>query len=276
MIHRVESPPHGVVCAPNLIVAFRGLFVRVSGLESGLEGRIDGPGRQRPLAPRLRPNRSPTGPVRPPPETPRFRPSPSGSGGHPRARQSGRDRVHVARRHHDRTLQGSGAGVGAELPAIRRRRLLPRNGISSGEEGIHDPGGRVYGVAAEKPTRPPIQNEATNGLHNARGTVGDGAARERSAARRRSSTSTWSTTGCSTTRAMRPTSSATPCSAACCPAWTSSIASPRVPTTSTADMEDVPVEPVIIKSVQSREIANSASAPGKSAIIIRAPSRSSS
>ena len=72
----------------------------------------------------------------------------------------------------------------------------------------------------------------------------------RCAARRRSSISTSSTTAGSITPATRPTSSGTPSSAACSPEWTSSITSPRSRPDSTASMDDVPVEPVIIKSVQ--------------------------
>ena len=64
-------------------------------------------------------------------------------------------------------------------------------------------GGGYTRDLVEKPTRPPIQNEATNGLRNARGTS-RWRARARCAARRRSSTSTSSTTGRSITRGFSP------------------------------------------------------------------------
>ena len=40
------------------------------------------------------------------------------------------------------------------------------------KKGFMIQGGGYTATLVEKPTRPPIQNEATNGLHNARGTVG--------------------------------------------------------------------------------------------------------
>ena len=52
--------------------------------------------------------------------------------------------LHVARRHHDRAVQGSGAGLGRELPAVCERRLLRRDDLPPREARVHDPGGRLH------------------------------------------------------------------------------------------------------------------------------------
>lgn len=117
------------------------------------------------------------------------------------------------------------------------------------KKGFMIQGGGYTASLVEKPTRPPIQNEATNGLHNARGTVG--------MARRvplRSATSQFYINVVDN-RSLDHTGFS--------PADFGYAVFGRVldgmdvvdrivavPTRTTADMEDVPVDPVIIKGVQ--------------------------
>lgn len=117
------------------------------------------------------------------------------------------------------------------------------------KKGFMIQGGGYTASLVEKPTRPPIQNEATNGLHNARGTVG--------MARRvplRSATSQFYINVVDN-RSLDHTGFS--------PADFGYAVFGRVldgmdvvdrivavPTRTTADMEDVPVDPVIIKGVR--------------------------
>jgi cyclophilin family peptidyl-prolyl cis-trans isomerase len=117
------------------------------------------------------------------------------------------------------------------------------------KKGFMIQGGGYTASLAEKPTRPPIQNEATNGLRNARGTLG--------MARRaalRSGTSQFYI-NLVDNRMLDHTGYA--------PDEFGYAVFGRVlsgmdvvdriadvPTKTTADMEDVPVDPVIIKSVR--------------------------
>ena len=117
------------------------------------------------------------------------------------------------------------------------------------KKGFMIQGGGFTPSLVEKPTRPPIQNEATNGLHNARGTVG--------MARRaplRSATSQFYI-NVFDNRSLDHTGFS--------PAQFGYAVFGRVltgmdvvdrivavPTHATADMEDVPDDPVIIKGVQ--------------------------
>jgi Cyclophilin type peptidyl-prolyl cis-trans isomerase/CLD len=89
-------------------------------------------------------------------------------------------------------------------------------------KGFMIQGGGMTENMREKPTRPPIKNEAANGLKNERGTV---AMARRSTARRHSSSSTperrtpsWIT---------KYATSGTPCSARSSPGWMSSTRSNR-------------------------------------------------
>lgn len=117
------------------------------------------------------------------------------------------------------------------------------------KKGFMIQGGGFTPSLVEKPTRPPIQNEATNGLHNARGTVG--------MARRvplRSATSQFYINVVDN-RSLDHTGFS--------PSQFGYAVFGRVltgmdvvdrivavPTHATADMEDVPDDPVIIKGVQ--------------------------
>jgi peptidyl-prolyl cis-trans isomerase A (cyclophilin A) len=117
------------------------------------------------------------------------------------------------------------------------------------KKGFMIQGGGYTASLVEKPTRPPIQNEATNGLHNARGTVG--------MARRvplRSATSQFYINVVDN-RSLDHTGFS--------PADFGYAVFGRVldgmdvvdrivavPTRTSADMEDVPVDPVIIKGVR--------------------------
>ena len=86
-------------------------------------------------------------------------------------------------------------------------------------------GGGYTDTLTEKPTRPPIQNEATNGLRNTRGTL----AMARLATLRSATSQFYINVVDNRSldhRGFSPTTSATPSSAASCPAWTSSTASP--------------------------------------------------
>lgn len=113
-------------------------------------------------------------------------------------------------------------------------------------------GGGFTATLAEKPTRPPIQNEATNGLRNVRGTL----AMARTAALR-SATAQFYINLADNRRLDH---------AGYSPAEFGYAVFGRVlagmevvdriaavPTRSTAGMDDVPVEPVIIKGVQIRQ-----------------------
>ena len=132
----------------------------------------------------------------------------------------------LARRHHRRAVQGSGAGLGGELPRYASEGFYAGHDLPPGEPGFMIQGGGYTATMVEKPTRPPIQNEATNGLSNARGTLA--MARTRAL---RSATSQFYINVVDNRIARshglsRRATSATPSSAACSPAWTSSTASP--------------------------------------------------
>ena len=228
---------------------FRGRFVRVSGLETRRGGPAApiwsghaSPGRGRRPGVNSRPGRRrhQAGPGAPA----------SGPGRRPRPGQSCRGGLHLAWRHHPGALQGPGAGLGRELPAVRQRGLLHRHRVPSCEERLHDSGRRLHRVPGRE-THAPADSERSHQRPAQRcAAPSRWPAARRSAAPRRSSISMSSTTGRSTTPAIRPTSSAMPCLAACSPAWTSPIASPPFRPAKRADMDDVPVEPVIIKSVR--------------------------
>ncbi len=117
------------------------------------------------------------------------------------------------------------------------------------KKGFMIQGGGYTATLVEKPTRPPIQNEATNGLHNARGTVG--------MARRpalRSATSQFyinvvdnrilDHTGFS------PSDFGYAVFGRVLSGMDIADRIVAVPTTTKDDMEDVPVEPVIIKGAR--------------------------
>jgi len=117
------------------------------------------------------------------------------------------------------------------------------------KKGFMIQGGGYTATLVEKPTRPPIQNEATNGLHNARGTVG--------MARRpalRSATSQFyinvvdnrilDHTGFS------PSDFGYAVFGRVLSGMDVADRIVAVPTTTKDDMEDVPVEPVIIKGAR--------------------------
>jgi cyclophilin family peptidyl-prolyl cis-trans isomerase len=117
------------------------------------------------------------------------------------------------------------------------------------KKGFMIQGGGYTATLFEKPTRPPILNEATNGLHNARGTVG--------MARRpalRSATSQFyinvvdnrilDHTG------YAPSDFGYAVFGRVLSGMDVADRIVAVPTTTKDDMEDVPVEPVIIKSVR--------------------------
>ncbi len=112
-------------------------------------------------------------------------------------------------------------------------------------------GGGFTPSLAEKPTRPPIQNEATNGLRNLRGTV----AMARKAALR-SATDQFYVNVADNRRLDHLSYSPDEFGYAVFGRVLSGMdvvdRIAAVPTHSTADMDDVPVEPVIIKSVQIR------------------------
>ena len=117
------------------------------------------------------------------------------------------------------------------------------------KKGFMIQGGGYTASLAEKPTRPPIQNEATNGLHNARGTVG----MARRAALRSGTSQFYINL---VDNRMLDHTGYTPDEFGY--AVFGRVLSgmdvvdriAAVPTKTTADMEDVPVDPVIIKSVR--------------------------
>jgi len=117
------------------------------------------------------------------------------------------------------------------------------------KKGFMIQGGGYTASLAEKPTRPPIQNEATNGLHNARGTVG----MARRAALRSGTSQFYINL---VDNRMLDHTGYTPDEFGY--AVFGRVLSGMdivdriadVPTKTTADMEDVPVDPVIIKSVR--------------------------
>ena len=105
-------------------------------------------------------------------------------------------------------------------------------------------GGYTADLNEKAASHPPVQNEATNGLSNQRGTVA--MARTRAL---RSATSQFYINLADNRSldhtATRPTSSATPCSAASSPAWTSSRRDRLGVHDGTSDgMENVPIDPV--------------------------------
>ncbi len=169
----------------------------------------------------------------------------------PRARQPGRGDLDLVGRRHHRAVQGPRAGLGRELPRLRDGRLLrPGPSSTAWSSGLRGPGRRLHRDDGEKPT-PAADSERGDQRAAQRPRHGRDGAHGRPAQRhRRSSTSTSPTTPASITRASRRATSATPCSAACSPGWTSSTGSPPSRPTSTAGMDDVPVEPVMITGVK--------------------------
>jgi cyclophilin family peptidyl-prolyl cis-trans isomerase len=117
------------------------------------------------------------------------------------------------------------------------------------KKGFMIQGGGYSASLAEKPTRPPIQNEATNGLRNARGTLG----MARRAALRSATSQFYINL---VDNRMLDHTGYTPDEfgyAVFGRVLSGMDAVDRiadVPTKTTADMEDVPVDPVIIKSVR--------------------------
>jgi cyclophilin family peptidyl-prolyl cis-trans isomerase len=117
------------------------------------------------------------------------------------------------------------------------------------KKGFMIQGGGYTASLAEKPTRPPIQNEATNGLRNARGTLG----MARRAALRSATSQFYINL---VDNRMLDHTGYTPDEFGY--AVFGRVLSGMdvvdhiadVPTKTTADMEDVPVDPVIIKSVR--------------------------
>ena len=117
------------------------------------------------------------------------------------------------------------------------------------KKGFMIQGGGYTASLAEKPTRPPIQNEATNGLRNARGTLG----MARRAALRSATSQLYINL---VDNRMLDHTGYTPDEFGY--AVFGRVLSgmdvvdriAAVPTKTTADMEDVPVDPVIIKSVR--------------------------
>jgi cyclophilin family peptidyl-prolyl cis-trans isomerase len=117
------------------------------------------------------------------------------------------------------------------------------------KKGFMIQGGGYTASLAEKPTRPPIQNEATNGLRNARGTLG----MARRAALRSATSQFYINL---VDNRMLDHTGYTPDEFGY--AVFGRVLSgmdvvdriAAVPTKTTADMEDVPVDPVIIKSVR--------------------------
>ena len=77
-------------------------------------------------------------------------------------------------------------------------------------------GGGMEPGPTQKPTRPPIQNEATNGLENLRGTLSMARTSDIHSAPRSSS----STSPTTTSSTIAPATTATRCSAASPRAWT--------------------------------------------------------
>jgi len=110
-------------------------------------------------------------------------------------------------------------------------------------------GGGYTKDMVEKPTRPPIQNEATNGLSNRRGTLA--MARTRSA---RSATSQFYINLANNTpldhRGFSPDDFGYAVFGRVLSGMDVVDRIAQVPTQTTADMEDVPVDPVIIKTVR--------------------------
>ena len=117
------------------------------------------------------------------------------------------------------------------------------------KKGFMIQGGGYTASLAEKPTRPPIQNEATNGLRNARGTLG----MARRAALRSATSQFYINL---VDNRMLDHTGYTPDEFGY--AVFGRVLSGMdvvdriadVPTKTTVDMEDVPVDPVIIKSVR--------------------------
>jgi cyclophilin family peptidyl-prolyl cis-trans isomerase len=117
------------------------------------------------------------------------------------------------------------------------------------KKGFMIQGGGFTASLVEKPTRPPIQNEATNGLRNARGTVG--MARRASL---RSATSQFYINVVDN-RALDhtgygPDEFGYAVFGRVLDGMEVADRIASVPTRTTADMEDVPVDPVIITSVR--------------------------
>jgi peptidyl-prolyl cis-trans isomerase B (cyclophilin B) len=117
------------------------------------------------------------------------------------------------------------------------------------KKGFMIQGGGYTASLAEKPTRPPIQNEATNGLRNARGTLG----MARRAALRSATSQFYINL---VDNRMLDHTGYTPDEFGYA-VFGRVLAGmdivdriADVPTKTTADMEDVPVDPVIIKSVR--------------------------
>jgi cyclophilin family peptidyl-prolyl cis-trans isomerase len=109
-------------------------------------------------------------------------------------------------------------------------------------------GGGLDEMLAEKPTRPPIQNEATNGLRNLAGTVG--MARGRAL---RSATSQFYVNVANNSeldhRGFTPSDFGYAVFGRVTSGMDVVLKIAAVPTRTVGDMDDVPVEPIIIKSV---------------------------
>jgi cyclophilin family peptidyl-prolyl cis-trans isomerase len=236
----------------RLFVAVLSLFL---GWSLAVEGRADGPSgrvttRSRPLPPPAATGRQSTRPVQAPPGTrpvqvpPLQAPADAPAPGNPV--------VVVSTSLGDITLElfKDRAPISVEnfLQYVTEG-FYPDTVFHRVKKGFMIQGGGYTASLAEKPTRPPIQNEAPNGLRNARGTLG----MARRAALRSATSQFYINL---VDNRMLDHTGYTPDEFGY--AVFGRVLSGMdivdriadVPTKTTADMEDVPVDPVIIKSVR--------------------------
>jgi cyclophilin family peptidyl-prolyl cis-trans isomerase len=117
------------------------------------------------------------------------------------------------------------------------------------KQGFMIQGGGYTATLAEKPTRPPIQNEATNGLRNARGTVAMARMRALRSATAQFYINVVDNRGLDHT-GYAPDEFGYAVFGRVLSGMDVVDRIAAVPTKTTVDMEDVPVDPVIIKGVR--------------------------